>query len=455
MNKRLSLWFVLVLLNVFTCDDVYGNQSLELDYKCAVNSSTWNTTIFLKLKSLQNVHGIPLRKLQSEIIGTILEKCPNLSTNNLNRILKGVFCMFFRYNYIDQTIFVDEISLNTAKHITNILKNESENDDTLAPTNECMSFYNNPNLGLFNFLSVDEMQLNRKIFNLINEKQNTKLEFNDLLLFITYNISKLIDNIPETVRQNIFDITYDTLKFNDFSGDSQRINIASKLAREITEFIENSKTKINFSDANCTLLQYHCSSLETSKHKSDVYQLYANIFESFEFNNFPSIIHVIATMNEVVETTLQRKIYQYFEDNIETLIYKTIQPRYVQNSTQHAFYALHITKQVTNITNIYTNYQEIEINDIREFSFVKLRSYEVEYVKNFILKFITVTNKISFENCEKKLSESIHDILNEHKEDKKIELNFTVILNKIYEATNSIILREKCISTDHDSAIRL
>lgn len=124
-----------------------------------------------------------------------------------------------------------------------------------------MSFYNNPNLGLFNFLSVDEMQLNRKIFNLINEKQNTKLEFNDLLLFITYNISKLIDNIPETVRQNIFDITYDTLKFNDFSGDSQRINIASKLAREITEFIENSKTKINFSDANCTLLQYHCSSL--------------------------------------------------------------------------------------------------------------------------------------------------------------------------------------------------
>lgn len=195
--------------------------------------------------------------------------------------------------------------------------------------------------------------------------------------------------------------------------------------------------------------------LETSKHKSDVYQLYANIFESFEFNNFPSIIHVIATMNEVVETTLQRKIYQYFEDNIETLIYKTIQPRYVQNSTQHAFYALHITKQVTNITNIYTNYQEIEINDIREFSFVKLRSYEVEYVKNFILKFITVTNKISFENCEKKLSESIHDILNEHKEDKKIELNFTVILNKIYEATNSIILREKCISTDHDSAIRL
>lgn len=73
------------------------------------------------------MHGIPLRKLQSEIIGTILEKCPNLSTNNLNRILKGVFCMFFRYNYIDQTIFVDEISLNTAKHITNILKNESEN----------------------------------------------------------------------------------------------------------------------------------------------------------------------------------------------------------------------------------------------------------------------------------------------------------------------------------------
>ncbi|XP_051168826.1 uncharacterized protein LOC127286438 [Leptopilina boulardi] len=431
------LWFLTVFVNFYACENSSNN--------CHVN---WDTVIQEKLRFLKDLNDKSLRQLETTILEEVSQKCPNLTSVVLNKISREISCTLLKYVNINRTMLIVEISYDVANDIKNILEDKKIYNLNDFHSDKCLSYYYNFNLSIFDntgndkkYLSIDHNELYRNITHLLSETNS----------YILQKILTIQNNIPDTVRETISNITFESLeKYKIINSERKRSSFATEISRKIVDLIENSKIPVTTSLSHITLSQ---PKIETSIQTSHIYQLYVNLFENFETDNIPFNYNNILDIQSVIMNTLQDKLpkikrNQAVESQTFSAIGLVITPHFgIKNSRINAICAIGLTKQVVGIISPQTNYQRFEINDIREFNLVKLQSYEMETVTTFLFNFIAVTQEKFFEKYEKKLYNMIHDILMEYKSSTKIKENFQIILHKIYNASDYILSNNYVLGT--------
>ncbi|XP_051168820.1 uncharacterized protein LOC127286436 isoform X2 [Leptopilina boulardi] len=444
--------FQIILDRIYNASDYILNNNHILENSsnnCHVN---WDTVIQEKLRFLKDLNNKSLRQLETTILEEVLQKCPNLTSVVFNKISREISCTLLKYRNINRTMLIVEISYDVANDIKNILDDKEIYNLNDFQSDKCLSYHYNFNLSIFNdtvndkkYLSIDHNELYGNISHLLSGKKN---ETNS---YILQKIPTILNNIPDTVRETISNITFESLeKYKILNSERKRSSFAIEISRKIVDLIENSKIPVTTSLSHITLSQ---PKIESSIQTSDIYQLYVNLFENFETYNIPFNYNNILDIQSVIINTLQNKLpkikrNQAVKSKIYGAIGFVITPHFgIKNSRINAICAIGLTKQVVGIISPQTNYQRFEINDIREFNLVKLQSYEMETVTTFLFNFIAVTQEQFFEKYEKKLYNMIHDILMEYKSSTKIKENFQIILDKIYNASDYILSNNYILGT--------
>ncbi|XP_043471315.1 uncharacterized protein LOC122504320 isoform X2 [Leptopilina heterotoma] len=368
-------------------------------------------------------------------MGEVSQKCPNITSDVLVRISKGISCSLSRYENINRTLIMNSISEDAANDIANVLENKKIYNLSPVYSDQCLSQIYNFDLNIFNnsgkYLSFNQTELYTNISNALIEA-NEGISNENLSSYVVANILKILNNIPDNVRQNIFNITFQVVKKCHLNSQWQIGTCAIEISQKIMDLIGKSQIPLNYVSPSYT-------KIETSIQTSDVYQLYVNLFEFLENYESEFILEALLSVQIVIKNTLQDKIPKIktnssLKRNIFNIASYIVQCFKKGNSKINALCALYVTKNIINATKVFTNYQKTEMNDLREFAFVNLISYEIINVTNFIFNFIAVTEKLFFEKYEKRMENIIYGILIEYNNSTNIKNNFKVILDRLHNA---------------------
>lgn len=116
-------------------------------------------------------------------------------------------------------------------------------------SDQCLSQIYNFDLNIFNnsgkYLSFNQTELYTNISNALIEANKGILNGN-LGSYVVENILKILNNVPDNVRQNIYNITFQVIKKYHLNSQWQITTCAIEISKRIMDLIEQSQIPLNY-----------------------------------------------------------------------------------------------------------------------------------------------------------------------------------------------------------------